>query len=153
MTAIVSSLAVAAAVWLLALPNEQQPAPPARSVLLDLEKTWDQALAARDIEQIGRLLAEDYTMTDASGARLDRRAYLMSIVRAPDMTRVRTFDSDKLVVRVDGDRATVTGESPIKGRPRGRGYVLDARYRFTDEWAIRDGRWRAVSTSAMLLEK
>lgn len=40
----------------------------------------------------------------------------MSIVRAPEMTRVKKVESDNLVVRVDGERATVTGVSPVKGR-------------------------------------
>ena len=31
--------------------------------------------------------------------------------------------------------------------------MVEARYRFTDEWVLRDGRWRAVPTEAATLER
>jgi ketosteroid isomerase-like protein len=73
---------------------------------------------------------------------------LMSIVKSPDTARSKSWESENLDIRISGNAATVTGESSVKGRPRGRGFVIDARYRFTDTWARRGGRWLAVSTVA-----
>jgi ketosteroid isomerase-like protein len=120
----------------------------APTAIRDLEKAWDEACMARDAASVQPLLADDYVLTDASGAKLSKKEYLISIVKVPDISRIKSWMSENLDIRVSGNTATVTGESPVKGRPRGRGFVLDARYRFTDTWARRGGRWLAVSTVA-----
>jgi ketosteroid isomerase-like protein len=145
--------AVLIVIVLLSLAWAPQGTPPAHAVITDLEKAWDRAYLGRDTEGLSRLLADDYVLTDASGARLTKHDYLTAVVRAPDMSRVKSWDGEKLEVRVSGQTATVTGESAVKGRPRGRGYVVEARYRFTDTWAERDGRWVAVSTTATKIDK
>jgi ketosteroid isomerase-like protein len=130
----------------------QTPAP-ADAAIRELVKAWDDAYMARDVAAVQRLLADDYVFTDSSGAKLPKKEYLMSIVKAPDTPRVKSWASENLDIRVAGNTATVTGESSVKGRPRGRGFVLDARYRFTDTWARRGGRWLAVSTVATRISK
>ncbi len=137
----------------LSLAWAPQGATPAHAALDDLEKAWDRAYRGRDTEGLSRLLADDYVLTDASGARLTKQDYLTSIIRMPDMSRVKSWDSENLDIRVAGQTATVTGESPVRGRPRGRGAIVEARYRFTDTWAEREGRWVAVSTTATRIEK
>jgi ketosteroid isomerase-like protein len=136
-----------------ALSLAAQTVTPAGAAIKELVKTWDDAYMARDAAAVGRLLADDYVLIDASGAKLAKKEYLMSIVKTPDASRLKSWASENLDVRVSGNTATVTGESPVKGRPRGRGYVVEARYRFTDTWARRDGRWLAVSTTATRISK
>jgi len=126
---------------------------PADAAIKDLIKAWDEAYMARDVVAVQRLLADDYVLTDASGAKLSKKEYLMSIVKSPDTSRTKSWASENLDVRVSGTTATVTGESSVKGRPRGRGFVVEARYRFTDTWARRGGRWGAVSTTATRISK
>lgn len=138
---------------ILSLAWAPQGATPSHAVIADLERAWDRAYANRDTEALSQLLADDYVLTDASGARLTKPEYLMSVVRSPEMSRVRSWNSEKLEIRVSGQTATVTGESAVKGRARGRGYVVEARYRFTDTWAQRDGKWVAVSTKSTKIEK
>jgi ketosteroid isomerase-like protein len=125
----------------------------ADTVIRELVKAWDEAYMARDVAAVQRLLADDFVFTDASGAKLSKKEYLMSIVKSPDSARPRSWGSENLDIRISGNAATVTGESSVKGRPRGRGFVIDARYRFTDTWARRGGRWLAVSTVATRISK
>jgi ketosteroid isomerase-like protein len=128
-------------------------AQPAATAIADLEKAWDEAYMRRDIAAIASLLGDDYVLTDVSGRNLTKKEHLMSIVKSPEISRIKSWTSENLDVRVSGDSATVTGESAVRGRPGGRGLVLEGRYRFTDTWALRNGRWVAVSTKATRIEK
>jgi ketosteroid isomerase-like protein len=146
-------LVLVSAALSLSLSLAAQSLTPADAAIKELVKTWDDAYMARDAAAVERLLADDYVLIDASGAKLPKKEYLMSIVKTPDASRLKSWASENLDVRVSGNTATVTGESPVKGRPRGRGYVVEARYRFRDTWARRDGRWLAVSTTATRISK
>ena len=111
-------------------------------------RAWDEAYEARDTQALGRILTDDFTLTDASGAVLTRAQYLMSIVKAPDFSRVTSWASEDVRVQVSGDKAVVTGRSPVKGRARGKGQALASNYLFTDEWVRHDGVWKARQTRA-----
>lgn len=107
-------------------------------------RQWDEAFLRRDMDTLARVLAEDFTLTNAAGQIVDRKQYLMSIVKAPDMQQA-TGGSEDVQVRVLGETvAVVTGRSPVKGRPGGRALVVHGQYRFTDVYVKRDGRWQAV---------
>ncbi len=111
-------------------------------------RVWDEAYRQRDVQGLGRILAEDFTLTDASGAVLTRAQYLMSVVKSPDFSRVRSFASEDVTIQVDGDTAVVTGRSPVKGRAAGKGQAFAGNYRFTDQWEKQQGVWKAVATHA-----
>ena len=113
-----------------------------------LLREWDRAYEARDSQALNRILADDFTLTDASGAVLTRGEYLMSIVKAPDFSRVTSWASEDVTVQVTGDKAVVTGRSPVKGRARGKGQAFAGNYLFTDEWVRQDGVWKARQTRA-----
>jgi ketosteroid isomerase-like protein len=115
--------------------------------LRELNRQWDEASMGRDTAVLARILADDYVYTDARGAVITKSAYLMSLIKAPDMTQ-QSFTSDDLGIRVYGDVAVVTGRSSWKGRSRGKSQFADAQYRFTDVLVKRNGRWQAVATQA-----
>jgi len=126
--------------------HAQQAASPDEGAIRDALRQWDDAFVRRDMEALGRLLAEDFTLTNAAGQVVDRNQYLMSIVKAPDMQQA-TGGSEEVQVRVLGETAAVvTGRSPVKGRPGGRALVVPGRYRFTDVYVKRDGRWQAIAS-------
>jgi len=108
-------------------------------------RQWDEAFERRDMEALGRILAEDFTLTNAAGQVIDRNQYLVSIVKAPDMLQA-AGGSEDVHVRVFGETAVVTGRSPVKGRPGGRALVVPGQYRFTDVYVKRDGRWQAIAS-------
>lgn len=151
MLALQAGLAWLGAVTLALAFAAQAPAD-ARAMLGQLETAWDLAYQTRQTDALAKMLADEYVHTDASGARLDKTEYLRSIVRAPEISRVKSWSSDKIAIEVSGGTAVVTGESEVKGRTRGRGYVVEARYQFTDRWVRRDGQWLAVSTTARRID-
>lgn len=108
-------------------------------------RQWDEAFERRDLEALGRILADDFTLTNAAGQVIDRNQYLVSIVKAPDMLQAGGGSED-VRVRVVGETAVVTGRSPVKGRPGGRALVVPGQYRFTDVYVKRDGRWQAIAS-------
>jgi ketosteroid isomerase-like protein len=134
----------------LGLPCAALRAAPAEAAmeLRTLTKSWDEAYLARDAAALGRLLADEYTLTDASGAVINRTAYLMSLIKSPDISRATSFASEDVEVHVYGDAAVVTGSSPVKGRARGRSQAFSDRYRFIDVWVKQQGSWKAVATQA-----
>lgn len=105
--------------------------------------SWDQAYQARDVQALGRILADDFTLTDASGAVLTRAEYLMSVVKRPEFNQpAGPLASYDVTVKIDGDKAVVTGRSPIKGRPRGKAQTVTGNFFFTDEWVRQQGVWK-----------
>ena len=107
-------------------------------------RAWDQAYQVRDVQALSRILADDFTLTDASGAVLTRAEYLMSVVKRPEFNQpAGSLASYDVTVKIDGDNAVVTGRSPIKGRPRGKAQTMTGNFFFTDEWVRQQGVWRA----------
>jgi ketosteroid isomerase-like protein len=141
-------VSVAVLVWLLAPPLLGASAPVEESALRSLLATWDDAYQRRDTVALQALLADDYVLTDAGGAVLDRAQYLSSVVKSPDFAKVESWTSEAVLVRVYGEAAVVTGVSAVKGRPRGRAQAFGSRYRFTDVWVRRGGTWKAVATQS-----
>ena len=121
-------------------------APADEAAIRDVLRQWDDAFARRDVEALGRLLTDDFTLTNAAGQVIDRNQYLMSIVKAPDMHQAAGGSEDVQVRMIGESVAVVTGRSPVKGRPGGRALVVPGQYRFTDVYAKRDGRWQAVAS-------
>ena len=123
-----------------------QGGPSDEAAIREALRQWDDAFVRRDTEALGRLLAEDFTLTNAAGQVVDRNQYFMSIVKAPDMLQASGGSEDVQVRMLSDTAAVVTGRSPVKGRPGGRALVVPGQYRFTDVYVKRDGRWQAVAS-------
>lgn len=122
--------------------------PPDEDIKAQL-RAWDQAYQARDVQALGRILADDFTLTDASGAVLTRSEYLMSVVKRPEFNRPEgSIESYDVTVKIDGNKAVVTGRSPIKGRPRGKAQTVTGNFVFTEEWVRQQGIWKARQSRA-----
>lgn len=111
-------------------------------------RAWDQAYQARDVQTLGRILADEFTLTDASGAVLTKAEYLMSVVKSPGFNQPASFASQDVTVQIDGDKAVVTGRSAVKGRGRGKAQACAGNYRLTDQWVRQQGTWKAKETRA-----
>jgi ketosteroid isomerase-like protein len=124
----------------------------------DLRKliaAWDDALKDRNAQALTKVLADNFTMTDASGAVLTKAEYLQAVVKTPALRMIKSYASQDLSITVDpkqkgeDETATVTGHSEIKGRARGGAQMVAGVYRFTDRWMKIKGEWRVVSTTAI----
>lgn len=117
----------------------------AKQELIALERAWGAAHLRRDTDALRRLLADDFTSTDALGTVSDKAQYIMATVKAPDtFSPASEFELDDVKVRVYADVGVVTGRATDKGWYRAPN--LSGRYRFTDVFVRREGRWQAVAS-------
>lgn len=116
----------------------------ARQAVIQQVRAWDQAAAHRDTKALDGILADNFTITLASGQVEDKQGYLLRFVKAPQMTLNVSYKSTSVRVRLYGDIAIVTGKSPAKEPYRGPATFGD--YRFTDVYLRNGGNWQAVAS-------
>ncbi len=89
-------------------------------------------------------MAEEFTEVDPGGNVNSKKDNLDSLKSGKLAFTSAVMDQAK--VKVFGDTAVVTARSTIKGTDSGKD--VSGRYRFTDTWIKRDGRWQCVATQA-----
>ena len=118
----------------------------AARVLLRLEDDWALGLTRRDAAVFRRLLADGFVYTE-DDRTVGRDAVLRDVVAGPDT--VETAHNEDMKVRRFGTTAIVTGWLVVGGRgPNG---PFSRRYRFTDTWVRRGGRWQIVAAHDYLV--
>ena len=147
--ALVAALAALGAV----LPDRsaaQRCAPhdPAVQALLQLEDGWASAVVRRDSATFERLLADGFVYTEND--RLETRVEVLhDVVAGPDT--ITAAHNEDMQVHCFGTTAVVTGWLVLEGH--GAGGTFLRRYRFTDTWMRRNGRWRIVAAEDYLAPK
>lgn len=114
--------------------------------LLQLENNWASALVKRDRGTFERLLADGFVYTE-NDQLMDRATVLNSIVAGADTVMLARNDS-MVVHRYGPATAVVTGWLVVAGR--GATGEFEHRYRFTDTWVKRGGRWQIVAAQDYL---
>ena len=109
--------------------------------LLQLEDDWASALVKRDRVVFERLLADGFVYTE-NDQLMDRAAVLNSVVAGSD-TVAAAHNEGMVVHRYGPVTAVVTGWLIVGGR--GASGEFNRRYRFTDTWVKRAGRWQIVA--------
>jgi ketosteroid isomerase-like protein len=115
--------------------------PTVRAEILALESQWATAIERQDAAAFERLAAEDFRFIEEDGQVLNRAQYIAARSHNPD--NVESAVQDEIEIRQYGDAAIATGYSTIRGT---RGSVpFVSRFRWTDVYVRRAGRWQAVS--------
>jgi len=109
--------------------------------LLRLEDDWASGLVKRDRVTFERLLADGFVYTE-DDQMMDRTTVLTSVVAGSD-TVVAARNEGMVVHRYGPVTSVVTGWLIIGGR--GATGEFNRRYRFTDTWVKRAGRWQIVA--------
>ncbi len=125
---------------------QQRRAPNPAPALIRLENAWATALVHRDAATFQRLLAPRFIYTEND--RLMTRDDVIRGVMAPGDTVVEAHNEDMAVHAFGANVAIVTGWLVVRGRDASGAYVH--RYRFTDSWLRRDGRWQIVAAQDYL---
>lgn len=115
-------------------------------LLLRLEDDWAVGLTRRDAALFRRLLARGFVYTE-DDRTVDRDAVLHDIVAGPDT--VAAAHNEEMQVHRFGATAIVTGWLVVTGR--GPAGPFSRRYRFTDTWVRRAGRWQIVAAHDYLM--
>ena len=113
-------------------------------VVLRVQREWMEAVRDKDAAALDRILADDYTYTDARGT-VSTKADSLHQARSTG-SRMKAFQTSETKARVHGDIAVITGRLRMEGETGGEPY--EAEVRFTDILARIDGRWRAVAAHA-----
>ena len=114
---------------------------PDTKAVLKLEDDWASALVKRDSVTFERLLANGFVYTE-NDQTMDRAAVIKSVVAGPD-TVVAAHNEEMQVHRYGTITAVVTGWLVVDGR--GADGTFTHRYRFTDTWVKRAGKWQIVA--------
>jgi ketosteroid isomerase-like protein len=115
--------------------------PAVRAEILALENQWATAIARQDAAAFERLAAGDFRFIEHDGHVLNRAQYIAARSHNPE--NVESAVQDEIEVRQYGDAAIATGRSIIHGRRDGAPFMY--RFRWTDVYVRRAGRWQAVS--------
>lgn len=132
------------------LLSAQAPAPGVQDTeartLLRLEDEWALGLTRRDAAVFQRLLADGFVYTE-DDRTVGRDDVLHDIVAGSDT--VETAHNEEMQVHRFGTTAIVTGWLVVAGR--GARGPFSRRYRFTDTWVRRGGRWQIVAAHDYLV--
>ena len=110
-------------------------------VVAKLERDWAEAIAKGDTATIDRILADDCIYTNWDGTTETKAQHIEGI--KSKVYKVESINLDNLKVRVFGDAAIVTVEQSEKSQWKGKDN--SGRYRFTDIYAKRNGKWQVVA--------
>jgi ketosteroid isomerase-like protein len=114
-----------------------------------LEQDWNDAVWKKDKAWFDSNYASDFTSISGSSATLMDKAQDIADTIDPKTTfdMVETTDMN---IRIDGDKAIVTGVFHTKGK--GADGPFDRKVRYTDVWIKRDGRWVAWSSQGTMMK-
>jgi ketosteroid isomerase-like protein len=112
----------------------------AAAELRALTERWVEAVAARDMPTLDRLLGAEFTFTTGHRGTLGRGEWLETTQRR---YVVEEHELEEVVVDVFGDAAVV--RSRLRQRGAMGGERRDLTYLLTDTWIRRDGSWQVVS--------
>lgn len=109
--------------------------------ILEVERQYIQAHLSADTATLQNILAADFTIRNrwSSENKLERLARLESADLAFEV-----INTDNVQVKVNGDRAVLTGEALVESR-NGDLTVRGSTYAFKRIYEKRQGRWQIVS--------
>ncbi len=112
--------------------------------LIRLAHVWLEAELKQDAATVARLWADDLTYSTSSGM-VESKSEALAAIRSGSLTITHSA-YDSLDARVYGDMGVTTGITTQKARYKDQD--ISGKYRFTDTWVKRDGRWQCVATHA-----
>jgi uncharacterized protein (TIGR02246 family) len=125
-------------------PEARTALPPTQdteAVLMKIERDAAAALSKNDLAAFAGVFAEDAVFTGPDGA-VQTKAQLLADLKSGALVIESTVISD-MKVRVFGESAVVTYTTTDKGRYKGRD--ISGRYRWTDTFVRRGGKWQVVA--------
>jgi len=116
----------------------------AEQVVKQLENELINAQMRADTTVFGRILADDFTGTNAFGT-VANKAEVLNLYKAGSIKR-ELVNLDDVNVRIYGDTAVVTGRATLKGQFTGQD--TSGKFRYTRVYVKRNGRWQVVAWQA-----
>lgn len=118
--------------------------PKAEQELLKLQREWLDAYQKHDADALERIEADDFTLTEADGKVTTKAEDVASIRNAKPPQPDDSFDVEDVKVRLYNDTAILMGRVILKYRNKGE--MVVERYRYTDTYLKRRGRWQVIAS-------
>ena len=112
----------------------------AKEEVLKVEDEMNQAIEKGDVNTLGRIFADDFTVTNPSG-KIITRAQDLAEIRSGENNLV-ALDHDDIHLRVYGNTVLLSGRS--RSTLQYKGKVSKGPRRFTNVYVKEDGQWRIV---------
>ena len=109
----------------------------ATATLTQLNQEYVDAFMKADVSWYREHLADDFVCIDSSGSVLDREEFLVDTAGGPG---VKSYALKEVQIRTYGPVAVVQARGEYT-RPDG----TTGTSRYTDVWALQDGKWKTVS--------
>jgi hypothetical protein len=126
---------------------QEKPATSDEIQIRQLERAWNQAEAAQQVNEVSNLVDDTLVYTDYDGSIMNKSEYL-KWVAAPDQKADHLFD-EGMTVHIYANAAVVNGIYRESGTNKGKKYVIRSRY--TDTWIRYGNVWRCVASHSTLI--
>jgi ketosteroid isomerase-like protein len=119
------------------------------AALKDNENRWEAAIAKHDAVSVGSMVADDFVGVYFDGKVMSRSSVMAESKK--DRDTYKSAANERLAVHTYGPNvAVVVGTAHEKGTGKD-GQPFDRKFRFTDTWVERGGRWQCVASQIMKL--
>jgi ketosteroid isomerase-like protein len=107
-----------------------------------LEQDWVQATLKSGPVAVDQYEADDI-ITTGPGGRVTDKAQDKADLRSGDL-KIQSMELSDMRVRVYGNTAMAAGSNTFNGAYKGQ--EISGKYRITDAWVKRNGKWQVVAT-------
>ena len=115
--------------------------------LYDLEYAWCAADLKADKTAMEQILATEFVVTNTDGTKQTKQQYLSAM--KPDQYS-RTCSYSDFSLGQSANYAVIIGYNTVRGRDANGAFT--EKYKFTDTFVWRDGRWQATDSNSQLLK-
>jgi ketosteroid isomerase-like protein len=116
------------------------------SIIIALEKAWNQAYKMGDAKSLDSLLDDSIVLINDDGSVQTKAEFLRSL-KAASSAQDQQVAPESMAVHMYGATAIATGVFRATGIEHGKRYIR--RERFVDTWLHRNGKWVCVATDAV----
>jgi len=113
-----------------------------------LAQDWAQATLKSGAAAVDQFEADDIITTDPGG-RVTDKAQDKTDLSSGDL-KFESMELSDMRVRDYGNIAVAAGTNTLKGTLKGQD--ISGKYRFTDTWAKRHGKWQVVATQSTKIQ-
>ena len=117
--------------------------------IIALENLWNQMQINHDADAMGKMLDNDFVLTDYDGSVMSKTQFLATI--RDKSTQVTVEVSENMKLYRHSDTVIVIGATREKGTEKGKPFSHVGR--FTDTWIKKDGQWLCIASQLSLIGK
>ena len=106
------------------------------------EQNWAQATIKEGAAAVDQYEADDIITTDPSGRVTDKTQDKLDLSSGD--FKIQSEELSDVRVRIYSNTAVASGTNIVKGTYKGQD--INGKYRFTDTWVKRNGKWQVVAS-------